>query len=168
MKAAAVAGYAQAVAQRAGYAPPLAVAQVEPEFLERACRLEPRVLPGHDAVDALASQQSKQEEQDRIIEETISQSATELAEAGTGQQAQTTDGQTQGTEAQTSDAAAASAEAQTNVYLAQGYYVVEQGDKLTDISKKVYGTEDMVQQICERNNITDMDHICAGDKLMLP
>lgn len=121
-----------------------------------------------DAVDALASQQSTQEEQDRIIEETISQSATELAEAGTGQQAQTTDGQTQGTEAQTSDAAAASAEAQTNVYLAQGYYVVEQGDKLTDISKKVYGTEDMVQQICERNNITDMDHICAGDKLMLP
>ena len=47
-------------------------------------------------------------------------------------------------------------------------YIVEQGDKLTDISRKVYGTEDMVSQICQKNNIENGDHICAGDKLLLP
>lgn len=73
---------------------------------------------------------------------------------------------------QTTENATASASAEannsttTNVYLQQGYYIVEQGDKLTDISRKVYGTEDMVSQICQKNNIGKQgDHICAGDKL---
>ena len=53
-------------------------------------------------------------------------------------------------------------------YKAQGYYVVQQGDQLTAISRKIYGTEDMVDEICAKNGISNMDHICAGYKLLLP
>jgi cell division protein FtsL len=56
----------------------------------------------------------------------------------------------------------------SNVYLQQGYYIVEKGDKLIDISRKIYGTDDQVSAICAYNNIVDMDRICAGDKLLLP
>ena len=103
------------------------------------------------------------------IEETISKGAEELAKADGSQEAQDDSGGSQTTENATASASAeANNSTTTNVYLQQGYYIVEQGDKLTDISRKVYGTEDMVSQICQKNNIENGDHICAGDKLLLP
>ena len=105
-----------------------------------------------------------------MIEETISKGAEELAKADGSQEVQDDSGENHTTE--NAATASASTEANnsttTNVYLQQGYYIVEQGDKLTDISRKVYGTEDMVSQICQKNNIENGDHICAGDKLLLP
>ena len=58
--------------------------------------------------------------------------------------------------------------AETNQYLAQGYYVVQEGDKLLDISRKVYGNDQMVAAICEANGITNINHIQVGDRLTLP
>ena len=105
----------------------------------------------------------------QMIEETISKGAEELAKADGSQEAQDDSGGSQTTENATASASAeANNSTTTNVYLQQGYYIVEQGDKLTDISRKVYGTEDMVIQICQKNNIENGDHICAGDKLLLP
>ena len=63
---------------------------------------------------------------------------------------------------------AAAQTAQTNEYLAQGYYIVQEGDKLLDISRKVYGNDNMVAAICEANGITNIDHIQVGDRLQLP
>ncbi len=57
-------------------------------------------------------------------------------------------------------------EAQT--YLLQGYYIVKKGDSLVGISKRIYGTAEKAQKICDLNGIEDMDKIYAGQKLELP
>lgn len=57
-------------------------------------------------------------------------------------------------------------EAQT--YLLQGYYIVQKGDSMVGISKKIYGTPKKVEKICELNHIEDQDTIYAGQKLELP
>lgn len=50
----------------------------------------------------------------------------------------------------------------------QGYYIVQKGDNLAAISRKIYQTTDMMQAICDVNNIENSDEIFAGQKLMLP
>lgn len=57
-------------------------------------------------------------------------------------------------------------EAQT--YLAQGYYIVQQGDNLAAICRKIYNTTAMMQQICKVNEIENPDAIYAGQRLVLP
>lgn len=59
-------------------------------------------------------------------------------------------------------------ETAAQVYLDQGYYIVQEGDKLELICKKIYNTTAMLEQLCAANQITDMDKIYAGQKLVLP
>lgn len=47
-------------------------------------------------------------------------------------------------------------------------YVVQKGDTLLKISRKIYGNDDMLEKICRLNNIEDSDRILAGQKLLLP
>jgi LysM repeat protein len=68
--------------------------------------------------------------------------------------------QSESTDSQESAAEEAVAEPQ--------YYVVEKGDTLADISMKFYNNKDMVQKICELNNIENDNKIQAGQKLLLP
>lgn len=63
---------------------------------------------------------------------------------------------------QTQDEAAA---ASTNVPV---QYTVQPGDTLLAISKRVYGTDQMVGKICAANGINDGDKILAGQKILLP
>lgn len=60
----------------------------------------------------------------------------------------------------------AATEAQT--YLSQGYYVVQKGDSLVGICKKIYQTTAMLDKLCEVNQIEDQDSIYAGQYLTLP
>lgn len=53
-------------------------------------------------------------------------------------------------------------------YLEQGYYVVQAGDKLETICKKIYQTTAMVEKLREVNGIEDVDKIYVGQKLVLP
>lgn len=114
------------------------------------------------------------------------------AQAESTGQAQS-DGGTQTAEAQTSgeeqpagggtDAAEVSAgEAQTDPSSAGGEesrevisqntvpetYMVETGDTLLKISRKIYGRDDQIDAICSLNGIEDSDRILAGQKLLLP
>ena len=57
-------------------------------------------------------------------------------------------------------------EAQT--YLKQGYYVVQQGDNLAAICRKIYKTTAMMDKVCEANGIDDPNAIYAGQYLTLP
>ncbi len=57
-------------------------------------------------------------------------------------------------------------EAQT--YLSQGYYIVQKGDSLVGICKKIYQTTAMMDKLCEVNGIENADAIYAGQKLILP
>lgn len=47
-------------------------------------------------------------------------------------------------------------------------YEIQPGDTLGAISIKIYNTEEMVDKICEYNQIEDGDQIIAGDVLILP
>jgi len=53
-------------------------------------------------------------------------------------------------------------------YLAQGYYIVQGGDSLAGICRKIYQTLEMLDELCEINNIDDPDAIFAGQRLVLP
>lgn len=57
-------------------------------------------------------------------------------------------------------------EAQT--YLNQGFYVVQKGDSLVGICKKIYQTTAMMDKLCEANGIEDENAIYAGQQLTLP
>ena len=49
-----------------------------------------------------------------------------------------------------------------------GIYVVEKGDTLAIISRKMYGDLTHVDAICRMNGITDGNLIYVGQKLLLP
>lgn len=53
-------------------------------------------------------------------------------------------------------------------YLDQGYYIVQPGDKLELICRKIYQTTSMMDKLCEANQIDNVDKIYAGQKLILP
>ncbi len=119
-------------------------------------------------VQTLAQEKAKED-----VLETISQEVEQnkgMTEQTTQEAAQSTEAAQTTEESQMAEQPQITEEPQTvvNPYLAQGYYMVEEGDRLTAISRKVYGNEDMVDAICEKNGIKNMDHICPGDKLLLP
>lgn len=68
--------------------------------------------------------------------------------------------------AATAGETAVTTEAQT--YLNQGYYVVQKGDSLVGICRKIYQTTAMMDKLCEVNGIEDEDSIYAGQYLTLP
>ena len=47
-------------------------------------------------------------------------------------------------------------------------YIVEKGDTLAIISRKMYGDLNHVDAICRMNGITDGNLIYVGQKLLLP
>ena len=49
-----------------------------------------------------------------------------------------------------------------------GVYVVEEGDTLAIISKKMYGDVGHVDAICKMNGLSDGNFIYIGQKLVLP
>lgn len=57
---------------------------------------------------------------------------------------------------------------EAEIYLAQGYYIVQQGDNLAAICRKIYNTTAMMEQICKVNEIKNPDAIYAGQRLALP
>ncbi len=47
-------------------------------------------------------------------------------------------------------------------------YQVQEGDTLLDISRRKYGSDEMVDDICELNHLEDGDKILAGEMILLP
>ena len=93
--------------------------------------------------------------------------AAETQDQGGGQ-----DAEVEGTDAQEGGAQADSSAADTQQAVSQNTvpetYVVQQGDTLLKISRKIYGNDDQIDAICSLNRIDDSDHILAGQKLLLP
>ncbi len=76
-----------------------------------------------------------------------------------------TDALASGNEKKAEETAALS-EAQT--YLSQGYYIVQKGDNMATICRKVYQTTAVMDEVCKANNIDDPNAIYAGQYLTLP
>ena len=79
------------------------------------------------------------------------------------QDARNSSGLTDGNGTDSSDENTASEENGSN-----GVYIVEEGDTLAIISRKMYGDVDHVDAICRMNGITDGNLIYVGQKLLLP
>ena len=47
-------------------------------------------------------------------------------------------------------------------------YTVQKGDTLLKISRKIYGQDNKIDDICSLNGIEDINHILVGQKLLLP
>lgn len=47
-------------------------------------------------------------------------------------------------------------------------YTVQKGDTLLKISRKIYGQDNKIEEICSLNGIKDINHILVGQKLLLP
>ena len=98
---------------------------------------------------------------------TTDSSGTENGSSETGATGNSVgDGDPAGTQAGGTDTTAASTEAQT--YLKQGYYIVQKGDSLVAICRKIYQTTAMMDEVCKANNIEDPNDIYAGQYLTLP
>ena len=74
--------------------------------------------------------------------------------------------------AEASDASVAEESGQASLSATQngsdGVYIVEEGDTLAIISRKMYGDVDHVDAICRMNGIADGNLIYVGQKLLLP
>ena len=72
---------------------------------------------------------------------------------------------TESADAQSSKSGAADSSGENG---SNGIYVVEKGDTLAIISRKMYGDLNHVDAICRMNGITDGNLIYVGQKLLLP
>lgn len=85
--------------------------------------------------------------------------------AGASGQDVLTETETPPEETQPEETAPPETEAQASV---PDTYQVEPGDTLQKISMRIYGNEDMIHEICEKNDIKNPDFLYAGQVLVLP
>lgn len=57
---------------------------------------------------------------------------------------------------------------ETQIRTIPEYYIVEEGDSLSYISRKFYGDDSMITSIMAKNNIVNSDRIYYGKKIILP
>lgn len=100
--------------------------------------------------------------------------AEEEAEGETGTEAGTEEGSQENAEGTEGEADAAETSEETETTEASGEsvvpetYIVQKGDTLLTISRRIYGRDDQIDAICSLNGIDDRDRILAGQKILLP
>ncbi len=92
--------------------------------------------------------------------------AGQAVDSSKSQEAEVTSGNTEQENAQGDSQTSVTTTVQENG--ADGIYVVEQGDTLAIISRKMYGDVGHVDAICRMNGLTDGNLIYIGQKLLLP
>ena len=75
-------------------------------------------------------------------------------------------GNSQQTEKTDETESSSAAEAVTRAIQAE--YVIKEGDTLADVCEMYYGSLDMIQKICQVNNIKNPNQILPGQKIVLP
>lgn len=94
------------------------------------------------------------------------QTAQNQSDKNNSQDMQSQKGAEQSQEGQGNSSQAESANADTQN--SARYYTVKKGDSLMSISKAIYHTTQKVQDICNANQIENMDMIYEGQQLLLP
>jgi nucleoid-associated protein YgaU len=131
--------------------------------------------------------QKEETENEAVSEESVDDTAkgddgeSDLQESGeqpdakeSGETSQTAENQVETTTEEADDEVAETSapveisSSDVRQYLEQGYYIVEEGDSLEMISRKIYQTAAMMDQLCSVNGIEDVDKIYTGQKLILP
>lgn len=103
----------------------------------------------------------------QVEEQTAAEGDSAQVQSNTDQaETQTDTGTVQADNAQVQETAVVQPEA--SQYLSQGYYIVQKGDSLVGICRKVYNTTAMMDKLCETNGIDNPDAIYEGQYLTLP
>ncbi len=103
----------------------------------------------------------------QVEEQTAAEGDSAQVQGNTDQtETQTDTGTVQADNAQAQETAVVQPEA--SQYLSQGYYIVQKGDSLVGICRKVYNTTAMMDKLCETNGIDNPDAIYEGQYLTLP
>lgn len=96
------------------------------------------------------------------------ENTAEAAAAETPKTTETAETSTDGAAKTTAETATDGTVMATNEYLKQGYYIVQKGDSVAGICRKVYQTTAMMDKLCKVNGIEDPNAIYAGQYLTLP
>ena len=116
------------------------------------------------STDAQAEEQTDQGESGTAESESGDTSAQDEASAQDELSLESSSDAVSDTDAETSDSSSQSSGENGS----DGVYVVEKGDTLAIISRKMYGDISHVDAICRMNGIEDGDLIYVGQKLLLP
>lgn len=116
------------------------------------------------STDAQAEEQTDQGESGTAESESGDTSAQDEASAQDELSVESSSDAVSDTDAETSDSSSQSSGENGS----DGVYVVEKGDTLAIISRKMYGDISHVDAICRMNGIEDGDLIYVGQKLLLP
>lgn len=111
-------------------------------------------------------QKEKKKEEEKKEEKTKQEPETETSPVADGLTEEPVQEETPSE--QTADAAAQPVLSEAEQIRQQGYYIVQKGENLAAISRKIYGNADMVQAICDKNGIENVDEVFAEQKLVLP
>lgn len=130
-------------------------------------RQEENMVSNTEVQQTLTTQVADASQSMSVIDTDANQAvAAQNADASQAASAQSTDPSQEVTSSEVAATTNTLTEAQT--YLAQGYYIVQPGDSLVGICKKIYQTTAMMDKLCEVNEIEDQDAIYAGQKIILP
>jgi len=110
-------------------------------------------VPAVTEEDVLAeNQQAAQEEQPQESQEDVAEDHTEAT----------------GTEEPVQEAVSDQVETAPEEPEQPEQYEIQQGDTLLEISRRKYGTDQMVKEICAANGLEDSDKIYVGQTIVLP
>lgn len=128
------------------------------------------VEPVDETVEASADSKDSdnKEKEDAKSKDTGEENEAESKDSGDENEADSEASGDKKDESSKDTEASAQAQSESDKILAQGYYIVENGDSLESISTKIYGDTSGVSKIKEANDIENADAIFAGQKLILP
>ncbi len=146
----------------------------EKEETEKTEQTSAAVVRVEDAAGTIEKQQETESTTETVISEENGQQGsgtTESEEADKTQEEQTEEAEQAGDSEETSaedTQVVTETMTESEKYLAQGYYIVQKGENLAAICRKVYQSTAMMDKLCEANGIDDPDAIYAGQCLTLP
>lgn len=106
-----------------------------------------------------------EEEEEKLSEEVPAEEGEAPESKAKGKERETENGQEEAANEPEPEVTAAKT---AENYRRQGYYIVQAGDSLRQISYSVYQNYSMIEKICEVNEIENQDSIYVGQKIILP
>ena len=133
---------------------------------DQSTKNDGQATPSQGKTDQSQSAQNADQTAQNQSDKNNNQDAQNQSEQNAGQvtQNQENTNQTQQEQDNSGQAESVNADAQNSTR----YYTVKKGDSLMSISKAVYHTTQKVQDICNANQIENMDMIYEGQQLLLP
>lgn len=104
----------------------------------------------------------------KAVQTSLDQITKTVEKAESEEESQASEGMMPTKVEENSDQEEQNPEEENSVKSEEEYYVVQRGDTLATISRKIYGDASYVDAIARMNGLTDGDFIYIGQKLLLP